>query len=82
MVLESSCYGSAGANVEFTIEWGWPGEAQGTLIYEIGGLDDGATEVGNTEIEGTESGVQEHFVGIPTCDPESNPDGDSHPVYV
>ena len=70
-VLESSCFGSAGANVRFEVLWGWDGEAFGTLTYEIRGLDDGAVDIATTEIVGTQFGVQEHFVGIPTCDPLS-----------
>jgi hypothetical protein len=70
-VLESSCFGSAGANVEFEVRWGWPGEAYGTLTYEIRGLDDGAVNIDTTEIVGTEFQVNSHFVGIPSCDPDS-----------
>lgn len=68
-VLESSCFGSAGANVEFEVLWGWDGEAHGTLTYEISGLDDGAVDISTTEIVGTEFYVNSHFVGIPSCDP-------------
>ena len=55
----------------FEAEWGWPGEANATLTYEISGLDDGAVNTASTRIEGTQYEVQEHFVGIPGCDPEA-----------
>jgi hypothetical protein len=71
IVIESSCFGSAGANVTFEVEWGWPGEAFGTLTYEIRGLDDGATNIASTAIVGTQYEIQRHVVGIPTCDPET-----------
>ena len=53
------------------IEWGWSGDATGTLTYEIRGLDDGAVNVASTAILGDQYEVQSHRVSIPTCDPET-----------